>query len=248
MHGSSHNNLPHLEPRYIGGNNGSIDGVGINLTDSITLARNYAENDGSIYLIDIDISNYLTVSKDTLLSPNQADRLKSILSQLPNELQYRLATDMCGKEDHVFDNDKGAEDFYKKNRGEIREMNLGLDRLKPEIDYHDDGRMMILVAHNDFGKLQEISTFQIHRALNLYDNELASNILKEIAGGLVLACDNNKKNYLSFNPTEAITATLDSSFLSRPNANTLIKGSCEKYSTDTVNQKEKEHQSPDCSL
>jgi hypothetical protein len=231
-HGSKKNHLTHLSPQYVNGNNGSLEGIGINCTANIILAMNYAE-EGSVYLVDLKVDSYLTVSDKTLLTSSQADILKSELEKLPEKIQYRLATDICGKKPHTYGSDKDAEVFYKDNKKSIASLDLGLDRMKPTIDYDNLGQMVIFIAHKDFSMMETINTGHIHRCLNLFDNEMATSLLKSISSGLVLKRDSGLDNYLSFQMEENIVATLDNEFLKKPNAKELISDSCKKYSTTT---------------
>jgi hypothetical protein len=232
-HGSKKNHLTQLEPQYIAGNNGSQDGIGINLTSDIGLAKYYAGSEGSVYLVDLNVDSYLTISDKTLLTSSQADVLKSELEKLPEKIQYRLATDICSKKPHTYGNDKEAEAFYEENKKFISSLDLGLDRMKPSIDYDDLGQMVILIAHKDFSTLETVNTGHIHRCLNLFNNEIATTLLKSISKGLILERESGLDTYLSFQMQETIVATLDGVFLKKPNAKELISESCKKYSTHT---------------
>lgn len=233
LHGSKKNDLTQLEAQFIGGNNGSQDGVGINLTDSISLARHYAGSEGSVYMIDTDTTDYLSISSNHFLSQDKADILAEKLSAMHEMIRYRLATDICGKLQTAFKDDSKAEEFYKEKRKEYRSMNVSLDRLKPEIDYNDEGDMVILHAQTDFSNLHKASTYHIHRCLNRLDNELASGLLKLISKGLILERDNGTKNYLSFAYSEPVVEQLNHDFLSKPEANSFIKESMKEHSNKT---------------
>lgn len=233
-HGSRANELTELRPQTYFGSNGSQDGVGINLTEDISLARRYAKDDGSVYLSDIDITGYLHVSEDNYLTKEQADKITELLSKLPEDLQYRFATDICGKKEFPFNSDDEAEAFYRESKAGIKALGLNLDRLKPDIDYDDKDRTLIKIAHNDFSDIQQASTKRIHWCLNMYDNHLATQILKSISTGLILERDTGKRNFLSFRGVENIVATMDHEFLKKPNADALIQRSMDNHSGRSV--------------
>lgn len=233
-HGSRKTDLTELQPMSVGGENGSQDGIGINLTADGAVARHYAGNDGAVYLVDIDISRFLTVSDHATLGHGHAEILKMHLATLPEHIQYRLASDICGKAQRTFDNDADAERFYKEKRAAFTSLDLHYDRLKPDIDYHDDGRMIIVYAHNDFDNLYEASTRRLHYCLNLYDNSVATSLLKTICNGLVLARDNGKHHYLSFRASEAVAHTLNADTLQQPNSNDLIERACRRGKTHAL--------------
>lgn len=227
-HGSKRNDLTQLEPQYIRGNNGSQDGIGVNLTADANVAVGYAEDTGSVYLVDLDISHFLIVSDKEKLNAGQAEILKMHLATLPKQDQYRLATDLCGKLSQTFDNDDDAEVFYKTQRQTHKEIGFTLDRLKPEIDYADDGRMMILYANDSFDNLTNVDTKRLHYCLNLFDNSIATSLLKTISSGLVLERENGKHNYLSFRNSEPVADRLDQQFLSKTNAINVIQRACDR--------------------
>jgi len=228
-HGSTTNGLHSLEPQYIRGNNGSQAGIGVNMTADAEIAVRYADKTGSVYFIDTDISGFLTVSENVTISAGQSEILKMHLRTLPDVDQYRLASDFCGKSSKVFDNDKDAEHFYKSERQAYKDMGFTLDRLKPEIDYADDGRMMILYANKSFDNLTDVTTKRLHYALNLFDNSIATSLLKTISPGLILERENGKHHYLSFRNSEPITDVLDSNFLAKPNAIDVIQRTCDRF-------------------
>lgn len=233
LHGSRKNDLESLQPQYIGGNNGSVDGIGINLTDSIPLAKHYAGGEGSVYMSDINTADFIEISHSKHLTKEHAECLKSQLEQIDETTRYRLATDICGKAEKAFKSDDDAEAFYKEKRAEFKVLNLQLDRLKPEIDYNDDGDMVILHANLDFSGLEKATTKRMHYCLNLFDNDYATTLLKSICKGLILPREDGITNYLSFAMDEPIVARLDQEFLAKPNAEALIKSSMSKYSSNS---------------
>jgi hypothetical protein len=239
-HGSKVNSLSELKASYYDGNNGANDGIGIYLTAEVGTAINYATDEGSVYLVDLNTEGFLTIAPDTYLSPEQSAKLEEELNTLPEEVQYRLATDICGKKEHVFLNEEDAEEFYKKERVKFKEMDLRLDRLKPEIDFNEQDQMMILAAHKSFSDIGKVETSRIHKCLNLLDNSIATSLLKTISSGLILEREEQKENYLSFRFREKIVATLDNEFLSKENAKALIEESCKKYSTRSASPSEHE--------
>ncbi len=230
LHGSKKAGISQLEPQYIGGNNGSVDGIGINLTDSIPLARHYAGSEGVVYISDIDTKDYLRISNSDHLTKEQAMSLRRELEPMNRNLRYRLATDLCGKKETVFSSDEQAEKFYKEKRQEYRDMGISLDRLKPDIDFDDNGDMIIKHAQTDFSELSKATTKHIHRCLNLLDNEFASTLLKTISKGLVLPREDGTTNYLSFAMEEGIVSEMNQEFLNKPNADKLINQSMAKFS------------------
>tara|TARA_B100000749_G_scaffold265358_1_gene240386 strand:- start:2522 stop:3265 length:744 start_codon:yes stop_codon:yes gene_type:complete len=231
-HGSQRNELTELRPQTYFGSNGSQDGVGINLTEDISLARGYAKDAGSVYLSDIDITGFLHITEDNYLTKEQANKITELLSDLPEDLQYRFATDICGKKDFPFENDDEAEAFYRESKSNIKALGLCLDRLNPDIDYDDKDRTVIKIAHKDFSDIQTASTKRIHWCLNMYDNHLATHMLKSISTGLILERDTGKRNFLSFRGVENIVATMDSEFLKKSHANTLIQRSMNNHSEE----------------
>lgn len=233
VHGSKIKNIEFLGARFMSGSNGSMDGVGINLTSNVPLALNYATKDGSVYIVDIDTSNYLTVSDHSFLSDSQAETLITKLKELPDNLQYRLATDICGKEVVKFNDDDKAEEFYKLERIKIKGLELGLDRMMPMIDPDDDVGFSIKIARNDFD-FNNVSTKHIHYCLNLYDNCLSSELLKSISDGLILEKEDGRHNYLSFNGMEKPKTEISGDFLIREDCAELIERAIEDrkiYST-----------------
>lgn len=233
-HGSPKNDLAELQPMFVGGTNGSQDGIGVNLTADGAVARHYAGDNGTVYLVDLDTSRFLTISDNKMLGHGPAEILKMHLTTLPEPIQYRLASDICGKAKRTFDNDDDAEVFYKEKRAEFRSLDLHYDRLKPDIDYDDEGRMTILYAHNDFNKLHETSTRRLHYCLNLYDNNVATNLFKTISNGLVLERDNGKHHYLSFRASEAIAQTITADILQQPDSHDIIERSCQRRKTQAL--------------
>jgi hypothetical protein len=222
VHGSKIKNIEFLGPRFMSGSNGSMDGVGVNLTSNVPLALNYATKDGSVYIVDIDTSNYLTVSENSFLSDSQVKTLTSKLKELPDNLRYRFATDMCGKEVVKFSDDDKAEEFYKLERIKIKGLDLGLDRMMPMIDPNDDVGFSIKIARNDFN-FDDVSTKHIHYCLNLYDNCLSTDLLKSISSGLILEKEDGRHNYLSFNGMEKTKTEISGDFLIKENCAELIE-------------------------
>lgn len=230
IHGSKVKQIQYLSPQFIAGANGSQDGVGVNLTDNIDLALRYATDKGSIYLVDLNVDDFLTVSDNVRLTESQSKTLIAEFSELDERLQYRFATDLCGKETHVFDHNDKAEEFYKLERLRIKGLDLGLDRMMPEIDDNDMESFSILTARKDFD-LTDVSTQHIHYCLNLYDNQLATYLLNTISKGLILERESGQNNYLSFRPSEKVHAELTGGFLKRGDCNDLIKRVCESNIT-----------------
>jgi hypothetical protein len=229
IHGSTVKDIKSLVPQYFSGNNGSQDGIGVNLTDNVPLALNYATKDGSIYIVDLNTENYLTISDNETLNLEQINIIENIFNELDNTLKYRLASDISGKNKESYIDDKDAEIAYKEEMKRFKSLALGLDRLKPKIDYDDNDNMMIISA-SDKLNLANVSTKHLHYCLNLYDNLFATKIFKKISSGLILERDNGTKNYLSFRFEEHVTKEITGDLLKKDNIESLINKICKKES------------------
>jgi hypothetical protein len=215
FHGSKKNNLQYLQSFYIGGNNGSVDGVGVNMTNDLGVALRYSSKDGSIYVVDIDTSDYLLISKSDFLSANQAVVLVDKLKELPVPVQCRLATDICGKKIINYTCADKAINFYKEEKEKIKNLDMRLDRMLPRVE--DEGEhYAIHVARTDFD-LEGVSTSHIHYCLNLYDNQLSSTLLKSICGGLEIKADSGHSNFLSFDAIVGIEKEITGELLQQDN-------------------------------
>jgi hypothetical protein len=209
LHGSKVKGLTSLKPQYYGGNNGCVAGVGVNLTSSEPISLNYAGDTGSIYVIDLDLDNFINISDDGRLTDKQTKKIIDCFDDLNEADRYRLATDLSGKKMERFTDEKLAQRVFKKYSMQFSTLGLRLDRLKPGVEYDDDGCMVISSATKDFD-LSHTSTERIHYCLNLYDNFYATNVLKEISDGLVIESDSGSVNYLSFRMQEDVIAELNS--------------------------------------
>lgn len=214
LHGSKVKGLESLRPQYYTGNNGCQAGVGVNLTNIPAIALNYAGEDGSVYFVNLDIDDFIDISPDVKLSPQQIKKIETIFDDLNDKDKYRLATDLSGKKRETFSDQKMAQRHFKKHSLKFSTLGLRLDRLKPTVEYDDDDNMVILSATNEFD-LTNVNTERLHYCLNLYDNYYATEVLKEISSGLILDVDNEKKNYLSFRFDESVDLELSSSKLTK---------------------------------
>ncbi|MDK9790111.1 hypothetical protein [Vibrio sp. D431a] len=213
VHGSKKKGFDALEPISMFGENGSVDGIGINLTSDIDVALRYAGDSGSVYVVDVDTDNFIEISDSSLITEEQAEFILGEIRDLHHFEQYRLYTDMCGHVTHKFNDKYLAFDFYTKEKEEAK--NYHLDRLKPKVEDKGDGfeiracRKSITEAD-----LVGVSHKDAHYILNLFDNEFATRCYKHFASGLVLPKLNNGTNYLSFAYLESVEEEIDLSTLS----------------------------------
>lgn len=202
FHGTTKQDLRFLEPYYYGGSNGSLDGVGINLTDSLAVAQEYGKG-GRVLLLSPSTTQFLRVDTDTMLSPAQSATLSALFKELPFEVQIRFATDLHGKQTHHFTEESAAKSFYSLAKAELAGFHLP-DRIRPEVQFERD-TVDVLVARRDVD-FSAVNTKRLHYILNLYDNRLATTMLKEITTGLVLPKDSGTTVYLSFRRDEMVLA------------------------------------------
>jgi hypothetical protein len=228
VHGSKVKGIEALAAKLMAGNNGSQDGIGVNLTDNVQLALNYATEEGSLYIVDLDTEGFLEVSDSARLNSKQIDSLMEILSEVDDKLKYRLASDMCGKNEKSFPDDKEAEKYYKEEIEKFKSLDLGLDRLKPKIDYHDLSDDMVIITANKEFNFVDVSTKQIHYCLNLYDNLFATNVLKKLSTGLIIERDGGGNNYLSFRYEEPVMKELTGPVMAKENLRELVENICNK--------------------
>lgn len=202
-HGSKNKGIESLVPYYYGGCNGSHDGVGVNMTNNPSLALNYAGPEGAIYIVDLDLTNFIKISESTTLTKTQANKLTEIFSDLDDQVKYRLATDICGKKTEEFNDEITANKVFKRHALKHATLGLYLDRLKPTVDFGDYDKITILSAKKEFD-LEGVSTQRLHYSLNLYDNYYATEVFKKICNGLILEVDQKHTNYLSFRFEERV--------------------------------------------
>lgn len=205
-HGSKTNEIRSLQPKAFFGENGSVDGVGVNLTSNASLAKRYAGQTGSVYFVRINTEGYLRISDNTFLNNKQAEILESAISELPEVLQYRFATDISGRKKTYISVAGEAMQFYKDEKQKHKNLGLYLDRLLPEIDPESED-YTILSATKEIN-FDKVSTSHIHRCLNLYDNMLATDLLKKLASGLILERESGTLDYLSFGMSERVELEL----------------------------------------
>lgn len=191
-----------LEPRFIAGANGSQDGIGINATSSLRIAKNYAGEDGFVHVAEMNLDGFLVISNDQRLTKEQAENLEGFIGQLDDTVRTRLSTDLMGKKEYSFTDKNEAKEFLDRKKKELKDMSLYLDRMKPSVEYFEDGDYVISAAHKEVD-LKDVSTEHIHYILNLLDNYLATNALKSISTGLVLERGEHS-NYLSFRYQESV--------------------------------------------
>lgn len=191
-----------LEPGFIAGANGSQDGIGINATSSLRLAKNYAGKDGFVHVAEINTDGFLVISDENRLTSDQAEKLKGFIGQFDDTVRTRLSTDLMGKKEYSFTDKEEAKEFLNMKKKELQDMCLYLDRMKPTVEDFEEGNYVISAAHKDMD-LKDVSTEHIHYILNLLDNYLATNALKSISTGLVLERGDHS-NYLSFRYQEPV--------------------------------------------
>ncbi len=228
-HGSRKNDLTHLAPQYYNGRNGSQDGIGINLTSSVDVAMHYAGKEGSVYLVDVDTTHFLTISEETYLTEDQATVLKKELETLCTADKYRLATDILGKRQQHFVDEKEAYATFKSFSSYLKMLGLTHDRLKPSVEFGEED-VIVYTPHCNFSRIGSVNTKHLHYCLTLFDNSVATSLLETISSGLILNRENRENDYLSFAKEEKVIAKLDQEFLQKPQAKSLIEGSLNKYS------------------
>jgi hypothetical protein len=205
-HGTKKNNLSLLTPQYYEGSNGSQDGVGVNLTQALMSAQEYAGEEGRILLVHLNTAPFLTIDARTSLSLSQCQELDHAFSQLPSPIQQRLATDINGRETTQFPlaQKEDAHVFYKEARAAIKKLPNSPDRLLPKVDFTSDG-IEVHTARQQWD-LTKTTTAHLHYILTLCDNALASDLLKKIADGLILPKNSDTTHYLSFRDEEVVLA------------------------------------------
>jgi hypothetical protein len=202
FHGTRQHDLRFLEPQFYGGANGSQDGVGINLTDSLTAAQGYGKG-GRILLLSPATEAFLRIDEQTKLSPSQCEKMSGLFNDLPVELQLRFATDLHGKQKHSFTDENAAKAFYKTSKAEIAGFHLP-DRIKPSVEFERE-TIDVIIARRE-ADFSQVNTKHLHYILNLCDNKLATVLFKEITTGLVLPKDSGATHYLSFRKDEMVLA------------------------------------------
>lgn len=227
VHGSTVKNIKALVPQYFVGNNGSQDGIGVNLTNNVHLALNYATKEGSLYVIDLNTDGFLNISSDARLTEVQKSKVESLFNEIEEKLKYRLASDICGKNKKSFLDEDKAEAFYKEQMNIFKNLDLGLDRLKPKIDFDEDGNMVIVTANKEFN-FDNVSTDHLHYCLNLYDNLFATNVFKKISSGLILEREGGSNNYLSFRYDEPVMKEITGPVMIKDNLIELVEKFCKK--------------------
>ncbi len=235
LHGSKKTNLTHIIPFHMMGGNGCQDGVGINLTDSASLAINYATDPedgslGSVYIVKLNVTNFLTVNDTTTLTPAQQEIILNEIKQLPEKYQYRLATDFSGKKELEFTDKEKALQTYKHYKQEFKTLDLSLDRLKPEAEQLTENLWEVIVPTKE-ANLRDVTTSHLHYCLMLFDNHWGTAVLNKITEGLILERDSGITNYLSFAKEVAIFKELDCNFLDKHNATSLIQSSIDNSVT-----------------
>lgn len=212
FHGSFKKGLKFLLPATFSGSNGSQDGIGINLTNALPLAVDYAGGDGSIYASAVDVSEYLPINEKHYLNQQQTAILENFFNnKVPNDIKVRLATEFSGRLESVFDYDdeKEALAFYKLAKESCPELP---DRLKPHVEFEKE-HISVFTPHDNIS-LKGVNTHKIHYSLNLIDNGLATDSLSLISKGLIIPKGGNLTNYLSFDASIAPSLAIPSKGIS----------------------------------
>jgi hypothetical protein len=214
FHGSPNNTIDTLRSQFFGGENGSTDGVGINATSNLARANAYASETGSVYVLDISLERFIDIGKAHHLSIEQAQILLDTIATLPEAAQTRLYTDLLGKHTLTFKEEDAALNAYKAHKQAHKDNELGLDRLKPNVEFEvDHVAVMVPRAAGSADALCHINTEHLHYCLALYDNAFASYALAQICEGLHIH-RNDQSTLLSFRQEEPILFRVPAAALS----------------------------------
>ncbi|PSV00621.1 hypothetical protein [Photobacterium kishitanii] len=231
IHGSSTKGIDFLYPHVVpgGGVNGAMFGTGVYLTGtgSISTAKRYAGNEGSIYIAELDISNFITVAESEYLTPEQGIKLAGIVNELEPELKIRMATDLGGREFHAFVDLDEAELFYDEQKEQLKEIGrengfTPISRCGVRVERNTaDGKYVVSTARFEL-PLDWVSTLpniadtdDISRSMNLFSNSFSTEVWSSLGNGLIIHPDGKSSmpTYLSFYsvPVKAeLNANLDS--------------------------------------
>lgn len=196
--GSTKNHLDRLSPIGIGGDNGSYDGIGVYLCKEPNTALRYAGAQGSVYMADVPIDDYLLIDQHTTLTRTQQDAFMKKFMTLPDHIQWRLATDISGFEPYTFsyEDESKAKDFYKQAKADFSTMPGIPDRVKPRVEFEKDHITVMFPSMTP--RLDQVNTKHLHYVLNLHCNHTSTELMRTCAPGLVIQRESGDVHYLSF--------------------------------------------------
>ncbi len=205
-HGTTKKALNILTPQYYAGSNGSQDGIGVNVTNSLQIAQDYATPEGRLLLLYLNHDNFLRIDDQTRLSDAQCARLDQVFDLLPLPLQLRLATDINGKQTTRFryEDENKAKTLYQQSKQRFADVPELPDRIRPSYDF-EKSHIDIHLPRARWD-LSKTDTAHLHYVLNLVDNALATELFKKISDGLILPKENGAIHFLSFRANETVLA------------------------------------------
>ncbi|CAH7389051.1 hypothetical protein VCHA53O466_50017 [Vibrio chagasii] len=223
LSGSTKQGLTSLEPQYIFGSNGAQDGFGVNLSNSVDTALNYAMkgSTSSVYVIEVeDLDDYLTIDGEHFLTEEQAYELECSIDELGAADRARLYTDILGRVEVEYPDAVSMEEAFDEMY-EFSQM-ANLDRLRPKFVEKDSLKLSCPRRDGNVEELMRATTGQIHYALTLYDLHFATDTLKGLAHGLVLPKESGATYYLSFRFQEDVAKEVVLNGISHDAAKKLV--------------------------
>lgn len=216
VHGSKKKGLSTLVPPPIGGvgANGAQHGLATYSypIERLELSMRYAEESGSIYLSQINPSEYIAIGEDQYLNSQLREALFNKIESIEDEaIKIRIATDLAGRDQRLFDSEAQADAFYDAMMEEAETYQLP-DRYHPEFET-DQGQFVVVSfarGELDYPDDIDVCTSDIHRSLTTISSQLATEIWSEMADGLIITDLSGGEFYAAFTPIEVIHE-LDSS-------------------------------------
>ncbi|MCY9861490.1 hypothetical protein OTK49_03035 [Vibrio coralliirubri] len=210
VHGSNHKGLSTLiRSSFSGfGSNGAQHGVGVYVypLDRVESSMFYAGEDGSIYLAEIDTSEYIRIEEEEYLTSHLREMLFNAVNAVDDvPVKIRLATDFAGREQRLFDSEADADAFYDSMMEEAEGWRLP-DRYHPDYESDQDGYVVVSYGRRELDDMDDIhvSTHEIHHSLNAISSVFSTEVWSQLADGLIVNDLGGGEFYLSFSPLEVI--------------------------------------------
>ena len=217
FHGSMEKRIEKIRPASMGGRNGSVGGIGGNYSSSADVAVKYATDNqgetGSVYIVELDVTDYVTISESNYLTKEQIKVFEKLFEPLPIDVKMRLSVDIGGRKEQRFKagEDDVAKVLFDEKKRDVKAMSEPIDRLFPVANI-ENGGFVIGYASPDLS-FENVDTKKIHYALNLYSNQVATDFFKSISKGLELKGIDHS-DYLSFKESEIVIREIGNRALS----------------------------------
>lgn len=210
VHGSKTKGISTLVPPPLDGfgANGAQHGLAVYSypIERLELSMQYAEEGGSIYLSQINPSEYIAIGEDQYLNSHQREALFNKIESIEDEaIKIRLATDLAGRDQRLFDSETQADAFYDAMMLEAETCRLP-DRYHPEFEADQGQYVVVSFSRGELDYPDDIDacTSDIHRSLTAISSELATEVWSEMADGLTITDLSGGEFYAAFTPIEVM--------------------------------------------